>query len=49
VKIIDDQIMRRPVNLRDTVLASLYLFFGGLPCHVTHPVCRFQVINESST
>ena len=40
--------MRRPTNLLDNVLASLYLFLGGLPCPVIHPVCRLQVINESS-
>ena len=29
------------------VLASLYLFLGGLFCIVIHPVCRLQVVNKS--
>ena len=35
------------MNLRDSVLAFLYLFLGGLLCLVIHPVCRLKVINES--
>jgi len=35
------------MNLRDSVLAFLYLFLGGLLCLVIHPVCRLEVINES--
>jgi len=35
------------MNLRDNVLASLYLYLGGFLCHVIHPVCSLQIINES--
>ena len=47
IKITGVQIMRWPMNLRDNVLASLYLYPGGFPCHVIHPVCSLQIINES--